>query len=203
MRDYIIHFIRHGETLANEEAKYIGNTDLPITKESADKLRALAEEGIYPSVGIVYTSPLKRAIETAGIIYKGKETVAVADLREYDFGDFEGKTDAELESDKDYKDWRAGKRSDAPGGEDQEDFKKRIYTALFQIIRNMSEEECFEAAVVTHGGVIMTLLALCGLPQKSMHEWICEPGKGFSVRINPNMFSRSGYVEVFGTVPEA
>ena len=202
MRDYIIHFIRHGETLANAEGKYVGRTDLPLTEQSRAELEALRDEGIYPSVGLVYTSPLKRATETAAIIYGGRQMTAVEDMREYDFGDFEGKTDAELDGREDYREWRAGKRTDAPCGEDQEDFKRRIYTALVQIVKNMSEEDCFEAAVITHGGVIMTLLALCGIPQRGAVEWACEPGKGYSVRINPNLFSRSGYIEVFGTVPQ-
>lgn len=202
MHDYIIHFIRHGETLANEEAKYIGRTDLPLTEEASKELVGLREDGIYPSVGTVYTSPLARAMQTAKAIYPGKQLIAVENLQEYDFGDFEGKTAAELEEDTAYCEWRSGKRPDAPNGESQDDFRARIYAGLVQVVRHMAENECYEAAVVTHGGVIMTLLATCGLPQKQSVEWLCEPGKGFTVRINLGLFDRSGFVEVCGTVPE-
>ena len=80
MRDTIIHLIRHGETLANTEKKYIGRTDLPITEEAKEELEALLEDGIYPAVGAVYSSPLKRCLQTARIIYPGKPLMAVEDL---------------------------------------------------------------------------------------------------------------------------
>lgn len=202
MRDYILHFIRHGETLANEEGKYVGMTDLPLTDAAKKDLAALRDDGIYPAVGAVYASPLSRALETARLIYPGKPPVAVENLREYDFGDFEGKTANELDGDPDYAAWCAGTRPDAPNGESQEDFRARIYAGLVQIVRHMSETECFEAAVITHGGVIMTLLAVCGLPQRPAVEWLCEPGKGYTLRVNLSLFSRGGFAEVTGTVPE-
>ena len=121
---------------------------------------------------------------------------------EYNFGDFEGKTDSELEENEIYRDWRAGRIKSTPNGENSDDFKQRIYSALVQIVRDMSDNDIREAAIVTHGGVIMTLLALCGLPQKTALEWVCEAGKGYTIRITPTIFSRSGYVEVVGTIPE-
>lgn len=202
MRDYIIHLIRHGETDGNKEGKYIGITDLPLNKASAEELENLQEEGIYPSVARVYSSPLSRSLDSSRIIYPEKPLIAAENLMEYNFGDFEGKTDAELEENEIYRDWRAGRIKSTPNGENSDDFKQRIYSALVQIVRDMSDNDIREAAIVTHGGVIMTLLALCGLPQKSALEWVCEAGKGYTIRINPTIFSRSGYVEVVGTIPE-
>ena len=202
MRDYIIHLIRHGETEGNKEGKYIGVTDLPLSKKSAEALENLEEEGIYPSVARVYSSPLSRSLDSARIIYPEKPLIAAENLMEYNFGDFEGKTDSELEENEIYRDWRAGRIKSTPNGENRDDFKQRIYSALVQIVRDMSDNDVREAAIVTHGGVIMTLLALCGLPQKSALEWVCEAGKGYTIRVNPTIFSRSGYVEVIGTIPE-
>jgi alpha-ribazole phosphatase len=202
MRDYIIHLIRHGATLANEEGKYIGRTDLPLTPGAIAELEDLREEGIYPSVGMVYSSPLSRCIKTATTIYPGKQLIAVENLMEYDFGEFEGKSDPELDSREDYRTWRAGRTTTATGGEDMKTFEQRVYSSLVQIVGNMMENDCYEAAVVTHGGVIMTLLGLCGLPQRQRVEWITENGKGYTIRVNPSIFQRSGYVEVTGTIPE-
>lgn len=202
MRDYIIHLIRHGETDGNKEGKYIGVTDLPLNKNSAEELKNLEEEGIYPSVARVYSSPLSRSLDSARIIYPEKPLIAAENLMEYNFGDFEGKTDSELEENEIYRDWRAGRIKSTPNGENSDDFKQRIYSALVQIVRDMSDNDIREAAIVTHGGVIMTLLALCGLPQKTALEWVCEAGKGYTIRINPTIFCRSGYVEVVGTIPE-
>ena len=202
MRDYIIHLIRHGATLANEEGKYVGRTDLNLTEQAVAELEDLREEGIYPAVGMVYSSPLTRCIKTATTIYPGKQLIAVENLMEYDFGEFEGKSDPELDSREDYREWRAGRNTTATGGEDMKLFEQRVYSALVQIVGNMMENDCYEAAVVTHGGVIMTLLGICGLPQRQRIEWITENGKGYTIRVNPSIFQRSGYVEVTGTIPE-
>ena len=202
MRDFILHFIRHGETLANQEGKYIGKTDLVLTSDSVEELENLREEGIYPKVSVVYSSPLSRCVQTAKTIYPDKQLIAVENLCEYDFGEYEGKTDAELSSREDYVAWRAGKLDRAAGGESMEEFKSRIYAGLVQIVKNMSEQEVYDAAIITHGGVIMTLFSLCGLPQAQAVNWACENGKGYTARVNMSIFSRSGYIEIVGTVPE-
>ena len=60
-----------------------------------------------------------------------------------------------------------------------------------------------ECAVVTHGGVIMTLLAVYGLPQAKPFEWAMENGCGYSVRVTPMLWQRGKVTEVFSRVPVA
>ena len=89
MKGYRIQFIRHGMTDANLEGKYIGKTDEPLCSEGVAELFKKLEEKVYPPVQKVYTSPLKRCTSTAGILHPDTFTVAIEELREMDFGDFE------------------------------------------------------------------------------------------------------------------
>ena len=59
------------------------------------------------------------------------------------------------------------------------------------------------ASIITHGGVIMTILSVYGLPQAPGWKWRMDNGYGFSVRINPMLWSRDKVMEVFDTVPAA
>ena len=57
------------------------------------------------------------------------------------------------------------------------------------------------AVIVTHGGVIMTLLAQYGLPEAGMSDWAMDPGCGYSIRIHPQLWSSAKKVEVYQTIP--
>ena len=57
------------------------------------------------------------------------------------------------------------------------------------------------AAVVTHGGVMMALLASYGLPRASAYEWMTEPGCGYTLRVTPGLWMRSMVAEVIATIP--
>ena len=57
------------------------------------------------------------------------------------------------------------------------------------------------AVLVTHGGVIMTLLAAYGLPRAKMTDWMCENGEGYSIRIDPMLWSRGMAAEVYQKLP--
>ena len=64
-------FIRHGKTRGNLESRYIGTTDEELCKEGIDGIRDNLYKNIYPAADIVFTSPMKRCIQTAEIIYPG------------------------------------------------------------------------------------------------------------------------------------
>ena len=107
MLTYKIHILRHGLTQANLEGRYIGRSDPPLCEQGRAQLRELAAGCEYPSVQRVYTSPLLRARQTAEMIYPGQEQETVDKLRELDFGDFEGRTAAELEHYQAFRAWIA------------------------------------------------------------------------------------------------
>ena len=91
MKTYQIHLIRHALTQGTIDGKYIGHTDEPLCDEGKAQLKDIMENyGEYPQVDAVFSSPLKRCIETALTIYPDRNPLILDDLREYDFGEFEG-----------------------------------------------------------------------------------------------------------------
>ncbi len=200
MKSYYLHFIRHGETTGNAEGRYIGRTDLPITYDSALQLKEFADQGIYPDVDIIYSSPLCRCLQTANILYPGQELKVVDNFTEYDFGIFENKTAAEVAENPDFKAWTAGKVSGVPQGETSEEFTVRITEGLQQIVFDMSQNNYTHAAIILHGGIIMRLFAICALPQQPMVEWRTAAGRGFTARITPSLFARSGVIEIIENI---
>lgn len=200
MKTFKIHLIRHGLTEGNLKQQYIGSTDLPLAAAGVSELKRLKEETDYPRVDAVYSSPLLRCKQSAAILYPGKEINIVDNLREIDFGDFEGKTANELEILPSYADWAAGRINAAPNGEDNTEFAKRLCVGLNEIVRDMMSKGAEHAAVIMHGGAIMMLLASCAVPRKSMVEWTCSAGSGFSILVTPSLYHSSGVVEVIDYV---
>ncbi len=200
MKTFKIHLIRHGLTDGNLKQQYIGITDLPLTIAGVAQLKQLKSEMDYPKVDKVYSSPMLRCRQTANILYPAKDIQLVDKLREIDFGEFEGKTANELEANPAYADWAAGRISAAPGGEDNTEFAKRLCVGLNEIVRDMMASNAEHAAVIMHGGAIMMLLASCAVPRKSMVEWTCPAGSGFSLLITPSLYHSSGVVEVMGYI---
>lgn len=200
MKSYYLHFIRHGETRGNAEGRYIGRTDLPIMLESAEELRALSLDGVYPDIDMLYSSPLKRALQSANVIYPGQPLKLVDAFAEYDFGVFEGKTAAEIADDPAFKAWAAGKADGVPGGESNSAFTARVCEGLREVVLDMSDNGYSHAAVILHGGVIMRLFSAAALPRRRAPEWRCDPGRGFTARVTPSLYARSGVIEVVGAI---
>ncbi|MEE0928399.1 MAG: histidine phosphatase family protein [Acutalibacteraceae bacterium] len=196
MKTYKIHLIRHGLTEGNLKQQYIGKTDLPLAGVGVTQLQRLKEEVDYPRVDKVYSSPMLRCLQTAHILYPGRDVQTVDKMREIDFGEFEGKTANELEALPSYADWAAGRINAAPGGEDNTEFAKRLCVGLNEIVRDMMNEGAEHAAVIMHGGAIMMLLSACALPRKSMVEWTCSSGSGYSILVTPSLYHSGGVVEV-------
>lgn len=195
MKSLTLHLIRHGQTAANTEGRFIGTTDLALTMEGADELEQLAGEGIYPPIQALYSSPLRRCLQSGILIYPDQSAIPVPNLAEFNFGDFEGKSGAELEDNPDYKAWISGHK-EVPNGESNKDFAVRVCIGLRQIVEDMLSHGINNAAVITHGGVIMTLLDACALPRKQKFEWISDSGHGYTIKITPSLFHSNGVVEV-------
>ena len=202
MRTYRIYFIRHGLTDANFEGKYIGVTDISLSESGADELDAIRAKGELPETGLLFSSPLKRCLETCEILFPETAPHIIDELQEFDFGDFENKTVYELEGDPKYVEWTAG-RAPAPNGEDSKAFTERIVLGLNKMVRIMMESEIFEATAVMHGGVMMTLFSMCALPRRRAVEWSSPQGGGYTALITPSLYGRSGVIEIIDTVPSS
>lgn len=203
MKTYKIHLIRHGLTQANIDGVYCGSTDLPLSGEGVQELQQLAGEYTYPLVDIVYTSPMARARQSANILFPGCEQVVVEDLREASFGVYEGRKFSDLQHDPVFQKWVSFGSEDVPeGAEHHEDFADRTASAFVNIVTNMMQDGIPSAAVVTHAGVIGSILAALAYPKKSPYDWQTYTGCGYTVSADPSLFLRDPVVEVVALVPK-
>lgn len=201
MKTLKIHLIRHGATDANYRGQYIGcKTDMPLSPEGLNELRLLKENNDYPEVECLYSSPMLRCKQTGAVLYPEMGIIPVENLKEYDFGEFEGKTAAQLEGNPNFMPWASGKLTAPPGGEENSDFVKRLCIGLNQIVIDMQSHGNTSAAVIMHGGAIMMLLGATAVPQHKSVEWTADPGRGYSLLITPSLYHKSGIVEVFDIV---
>lgn len=201
MRTLKIHLIRHGATDANYDGRYIGcKTDLPLAPAGLNELRMLKDDIDYPEIERLYSSPMLRCRQTGAVLYPDFEPVMVEELKEYDFGLFENKTAAELESNPSFIPWTSGRLSAPPGGEDNSEFIKRICVGFNKIVLDMIESGLTESAVIMHGGAIMMLLGVSAVPRSKPVEWTADNGRGYSVRVTPSLYHKSGVIEVYGIV---
>ena len=202
MKSYIIHFIRHGAIDETLSGKYSGTTDVPLSDKGKMDLKKLDYEYRYPGTQVVFTSPLKRCTETCRILYPEQNPLSIANLSECNFGEWEGKTAEELKNDPDFEKWLAGDNSvKPPRGESNADFTRRICRMFESIVEGLMKTGTTESVIVTHGGVIMTLLAVYGLPQAKPFEWTMDNGFGYSLRVTPMLWQRDKVCEVFQTIP--
>ena len=204
MKSYVIHLIRHGAIDETLSGKYIGTTDPPLSDKGKMALKKLAFSHTYPQPPVVFTSPLKRCTQTCAVLFPERKPLVIADLSECNFGEWEGKTAEELKGSEDFQKWLAGDNSvKPPRGESNADFVRRVCKIFESIVEGLMKTGSTECAIVTHGGVIMTLLAVYGLPQAKPFEWAMENGCGYSVRVTPMLWQRGKVTEVFSRVPAA
>ena len=201
MKTYKIHLIRHGMTEANQDGRYIGRTDLPLSPEGLAALLALKEKYQYPGSVRFFTSPLTRCRQTLEVLYPGCQPTLVEGLSECDFGQWEGKRLQELKGDERFLRWMEGSDQSIPGGEDSEAFRARVCAAFEGIVNDLIHAGDTEAVICTHGGVITMLLQLYGLPRLDPKDCLANPGQGFTLRVTPSIWMSEPLCEVLCMIP--
>lgn len=167
-------FIRHGKTAGNLEKRYIGVTDEPLCKEGISELKSIS----CPDCDIVISSPMKRCLQTAEIIYPDKKILVRNDLKECNFGDFEGKNHLELSANPDYQRWiDSGGTLAFPNGENPADFKKRCIAEFDKIVSEYAENAVL--AFVVHGGTIMSVLEKYAYPKGGYYDFQVQNAHGY------------------------
>lgn len=105
---------RHGETEWSRAGRHTGRTDVALTADGESQARALGERLRGIGFAVVLVSPLQRARRTAELAGFGDALELDPDLMEVDYGDYEGRTTAEIRRARpDWDLWRDG----CPGGE--------------------------------------------------------------------------------------
>lgn len=202
MKTYTIHLIRHGMTEGNKVGRYVGSTDAPLFKDGIEEIKALKEKYDYKRPKLFFSSPMKRCIETLDLIYGDNsiDIMTVDGLRECNLGDFEGKTADELIDKAEYMDW-VQHGAAPPNGESNKEFATRVCTAFINTVREILKSGITESVICAHGGVIMTILAVYGLPERKMTDYMANNGRGFTIRVTPSVWMRTGMVEVISDFP--
>jgi broad specificity phosphatase PhoE len=152
---------RHGETEASAQGRFCGALDVGLSvtgKAEAAQLAACFRPGAALAL---YTSPARRAFETAGPIGEslGLHPLVEPMLRELDFGEVDGLRYEEVAMQRPelYDEWlRSPTHVRFPGGECYADLQRRAVEALSALTARHEGEA---AIVVTHAGVIRALLA--------------------------------------------
>src|SRR5262252_1728801 len=110
----ITYVARHGETAWTVTGQHTGRTDIPLTDRGERNARRLEERLRGLSFAQVLTSPLQRAARTCELAGFGKVAEVDADLLEWDYGEYEGRTSAQIHAV--YPDWDLF-RDGCPSGE--------------------------------------------------------------------------------------
>jgi broad specificity phosphatase PhoE len=146
--------IRHGLTKWNITKRYCGRRDIGLSDEGKAQAELLSKRFSPDEFDKVYSSDRKRAMQTAGILFRNKEVVRDKGLREIDFGVFEGLRHEEImeKYSRTYQKWLKDPfTNDIAEAESMSKFRERVESAISNIVRSNSGKTI---AVVCHGGVI-------------------------------------------------
>ena len=154
--------VRHGATAHSAQRRFSGRNDLPLDETGREQARALAERvARLKDVAAVVSSPLPRAIQTAGTIAErlGMAVDPVDDLAETDFGVFEGLTVAEARAryPEEFAAWTDSPDAAPPRGESFAAVARRVRRARESMIAEHPEQT---VVAVTHVTPIKTLVRL-------------------------------------------
>ncbi len=175
-----LYLVRHGETLANREYRYIGTRDDPLSPHGQTQALQIAEALSGLPITAVYSSPLLRAHDTALPIAArlSLEAQRVDDLRECDFGVWEGLSRAEVlerspEDSQRLREWENNTSVAPPCGESFEALELRVVTAVEWLAQAHSDQSI---VLVSHVGPIKVLLsAALGAPLSSAFRIFLDP----------------------------
>jgi len=149
--------VRHGQTEWSLSGQHTGSTDIPLTEEGRRHAAALGARLAGFEFARVLTSPMSRAIETCRLAGLDGRAEITDDLREWDYGGYEGRRTAEIREERPGWDlWRDG----VPDGETVEEVGRRA-DLLIETARGTDGD----VALFAHGHVLRVLGARwIGLP---------------------------------------
>jgi broad specificity phosphatase PhoE len=164
--------IRHGRTEWNREERFRGRADIALDEVGKKQAEATAGRVAEWQVNAIYSSPLRRAMETAQTLARssGLEVRALPDIIDIDYGQWQGLLPEEAEA-KDgglYKKWlRNPHQVKFPGGESLAEVRDRAAAAIDKLIAQHDKETI---ALVSHKVVCQVMvLSLLGL--ELSHFW--------------------------------
>lgn len=155
-----IDILRHGH--CDDGEIFRGRTDSELSVSGWQQMQNTIEGNSIRSWQVIISSPMQRCSQYAQQLAKNLNIncICIADFQEIDFGDWEGQSPRQLTSDsgllQSY--WKAPHLITPPNGESLSDFHKRVGAAWQQLLL---EQKGKKLLLVTHGGVIRSILAHC------------------------------------------
>jgi ribonuclease H / adenosylcobalamin/alpha-ribazole phosphatase len=152
--------LRHGQTPMSVQQRYAGRSDVPLTDVGVQQAVAAAKRLAPAGIGVIVTSPLLRAVQTAQEVAAVTGAAVVTDdgFRETDFGAWDGLTFAEVRErwPSEVSSWLADPDVAPPGGESFAEVSARVTAALRRVL---AEREGQQVLIVSHVTPIKTLVA--------------------------------------------
>ncbi len=166
--------VRHGESIGNEENRFTGQADYPLSETGTLQAHKLAHE-IRGQFDYVFSSPLLRASQTASLI--SPKSIIVPGMIERSGGDYEGKTYPELKkllAPRKYKLWQRDWHAAPLHGESYQDVQDRVVPAFRKSILPYIQKGS-RVCLVSHEVVTKVLLGhFLGLSEKATMELSIE-----------------------------
>jgi len=171
-----IWLIRHGETVWSLSGQHTGRTDIPLTDHGERQAELLARRLKGKKFALVLSSPLRRALATCRIAGLAEEAVTDDDLREWDYGAYEGRTTAEIRAESSgWTIWTGAVR----GGESADQVGARADRVI-----NVATRAVGDVALFAHGHFLRILSA----------RWIGRPAlDGRHLALDPASLSVLGF----------
>jgi probable phosphoglycerate mutase len=168
--------VRHGETEWSRSGRHTGRTEVALTEHGREQAEAVGAALRDHHFALVLTSPLGRALETCRLAGFGNRAVQRAELSEWDYGLYEGRTTAEVREERPgWTLWWDG----VPEGETVEQVGERVDHVL-DALRPLDGD----ALLFAHGHVLRILTA----------RWLeLDPGAGRLFALDPATMSTLGY----------
>jgi alpha-ribazole phosphatase len=193
--DIKLYIVRHGATVWNKETRYQGQKDVPLSIDGEIQAEKIAQRFANEEIQAVYSSPLKRALNTANMIALPHQlSVGVLDgMKEIGFGDWEGQayTHVREQYSEELRRWIHDPLSNnIPNGEPLPSLKIRVEEALQQIL---NEHLVGNVILVAHSGTIRMLFCIMLKMDLSAFWHIMQ----FNAAVNVVHF-RHGVPTVFG-----
>lgn len=144
--------VRHGETVGQSSIRYHGSTDVPLSERGREQMRRLARRLPSDVPPLVLSSPLMRAWQSARLLAPHASIRLLDELREIDFGRWEGLTAEEIRA-RDpvlFEDWRSKRAGfEFPGGERRAHLQARVD----RVVEGLLESGRSGALIVAHKAV--------------------------------------------------